>query len=89
MKLLDELKTVKLESPRTAQNVAKFYAKLNEVAKKLQAGGLLTPDSLALHYFIRGFTNQHQTSARVPRENRQPHSLHARHEARHSLLGIT
>lgn len=60
MKLLDELKTVKLESPRTAQNVAKFYAKLNEVAKKLQAGGLLTPDSLALHYFIRGFTNQHK-----------------------------
>jgi hypothetical protein len=60
MKLLDELKTVKLESPRTAQNVAKFYAKLNEVAKKLQTGGLLTPDSLALHYFIRGFTNQHK-----------------------------
>lgn len=68
MKLLDELKTVKLESPRTAQTVAKFYAKLNEVAKKLQAGGLLTPDSLALHYFIRGFTNQHKQTFETMQE---------------------
>jgi hypothetical protein len=68
MKLLDELKTVKLEAPRTAQNVAKFYAKLNEVAKKLQTGGLLTPDSLALHYFIRGFTNQHKQTFETMQE---------------------
>jgi hypothetical protein len=68
MKLLDELKTIKLESPRNAQNVAKFYAKINEVAKKLQAGGLLTPDSLGLHYFIRGFTNQHKQTFETMQE---------------------
>ena len=68
MKLLDEMKMVKLEASRNAQNVAKFYAKLNEVAKKLDAGGLLTSDSLALHYFIRGFTNQHKQTFETMQE---------------------
>jgi hypothetical protein len=58
MKLLDELKIVKCETPRNPQNLAKFYAKLNESAKKLDTGGLLSPDSLALHFFIRGCGNQ-------------------------------
>jgi hypothetical protein len=58
MKLLDELKAVKGETPRTPQNLAKLYAKLNELAKKLDSGGLLTPDSLALHFFIRSCGNQ-------------------------------
>jgi uncharacterized protein YecT (DUF1311 family) len=52
MRLLDELKAVKCETPRTPQNLAKLYAKLNELAKKLDTSGLLTPNSLALHFFI-------------------------------------
>ena len=60
MKLLDELKTVKLETPRNALNVSKFYAKLNELASKLNSVNLLTPDSLALYFFIRGFANQYK-----------------------------
>jgi len=58
MRLLDELKAVKCETPRNLQNLAKLYAKLNEIAKKLDTGGLLTPDSLALHFFIRACSNQ-------------------------------
>src|ERR1700722_8906754 len=58
IRLLDELKAVKCETPRNPQNLAKLYAKLNEIAKKLDTGGLLTPDSLALHFFIRACGNQ-------------------------------
>ena len=58
MKLLDELKAVKCDTPRNPQNLAKLYAKLNELAKKLDTGGLLKPDSLALHFFIRACGNQ-------------------------------
>jgi hypothetical protein len=58
MRLLDELKVVKCETPRTPQNLAKLYAKLNELAKKLDGGGLLKPDSLALYFFIRACGNQ-------------------------------
>jgi hypothetical protein len=58
MTLLDELKTVKCDTPRNAQNLAKFYAKINELTMKLNSGGLLTPDSLGLHFFIRGCGNQ-------------------------------
>ena len=60
MKLHDELKTVKLEGPRTAQNVAKFYAKILELTKKLDSVGLLSNDLLGLYYFIRGFGNQYK-----------------------------
>ena len=52
MRLLDKLKAVKCNTPRNLQNLAKLYAKLNELAKKLDTGGLLTPNSLALHFFI-------------------------------------
>jgi hypothetical protein len=52
MKLLDELKVVKCDTPWNPQNLAKLYAKLNGLAKKLDARGLLKPDSLALHFFI-------------------------------------
>src|ERR1700722_19399455 len=58
MRLLDELKAVKCNTPRNLQNLAKLYAKLNELAKKLDTGRLLTPDSLALHFFIRACRNQ-------------------------------
>jgi hypothetical protein len=57
MKLLDELKAVKCDTPRNPQNLAKHYAKLNELAKKLNTRGLLTPDSLALYFFIQGCSN--------------------------------
>jgi hypothetical protein len=52
MKLLDELKAVKGDTLRTPQNLAKLYAKINELAKKLDSGGLLTLDSLGLYFFI-------------------------------------
>lgn len=52
MKLSDKLKLVKCNIPRNPQNLAKLYAKLNELAKRLEAGGFLTPDSLAIHFFI-------------------------------------
>jgi hypothetical protein len=58
MKLLDKLKVVKCDTLRNPQNLAKLYAKLNELAKKLDTGGLLTPDSLALYFFIRVCGNQ-------------------------------
>jgi hypothetical protein len=58
MRLLDELKAVKCNTPRNPQNLAKLYAKLNELAKKLDAGGLLSPNSLALYFFIRACGNQ-------------------------------
>ena len=57
MKLIEDLKAVKCDTPRNSQNIAKFYTKLNEVAKKLDTVGLLTTDSLAVHFFIRGFGN--------------------------------
>ena len=68
MKLLDELKAVKGYTPRTPQNLAKLYAKLNELAKKLDSGGLLTPDSLALHFFIRSCGNQFKQTFEVMQE---------------------
>jgi hypothetical protein len=52
MKLLDKLKVVKCDTLWNPQNLAKLYAKLNELAKKLDARGLLKPNSLALHFFI-------------------------------------
>ena len=58
MRLLDELKGVKCETPRTAQNLARLYAKLNELAKKLEADKLLSPNSLAIYFFIRACGNQ-------------------------------
>lgn len=57
IRLLDELKTVKCNTLRNPQNLAKLYAKLNKLAKKLDASGLLTSDSLALHFFIRACGN--------------------------------
>ena len=58
MKLLDELKAVKCNTPRNPQNLAKLYTKLNELAKKLDTRGLLKPNSLALHFFIRAYGNK-------------------------------
>jgi hypothetical protein len=68
MKLLDELKAVKGDTLRTLQNLAKLYAKLNELAKKLDSGGLLTLDSLALHFFIRSCGNQFKQTFKVMQE---------------------
>src|SRR5277367_58445 len=58
MRLLDELKAVKCDTPRNPQNLAKLYAKLKELAKKLDTGGLPKLDSLALYFFIRACGNQ-------------------------------
>ena len=58
MRLLDELKAVKCDTLWNPQNLAKLYGKLNEIAKKLDTRGLLTPNSLALHFFIQACNNQ-------------------------------
>jgi hypothetical protein len=58
MKLIKDLKAIKCNAPRTSQSIAKFYSKLNEIAKKLDTIGLLTTNSLALYFFIQGFSTQ-------------------------------
>jgi hypothetical protein len=68
MRLLDELKAVKCDTPQNPQNLAKLYGKLNELAKKLDTGGLLTPDSLALYFFIRAYGNQFKQTFKTMQE---------------------
>jgi hypothetical protein len=58
IKLLDELNAVECETLGNPQNLVKLYGKLNELAKAMDTKGLLTPDSLALYFFIRVCGNQ-------------------------------
>jgi hypothetical protein len=69
MRLLDELKAVKCDTLRNPQNLAKLYSKLNEIAKKLNTRGLLTLNSLALHFFIRACGNQFKQTFETMQED--------------------
>ena len=71
MRLLDELKAVKCDTAKESTEPSQTLFKLNEIAKKMDARGLLTSDSLALHFFIRDCGNQFKQTFETMQEEYQ------------------